>query len=220
MLLRKIAPYFAHLFISFIGLTSKISYKGLHHAVEARKSGGFIFALWHQRQVFFSYTHSNTNCHALISRSKDGDVIAKILSLFGLGTVRGSSSRSGSRAMFEMLSLIDRGDTIAITPDGPKGPKEQVKSGILFLALKSGKAIIPSANALSWHWKLKKSWDWFHVPMPFSRIYVAHGSPIFVTSEADFERAGLALELGLKRVTAEADRLASAGWFGILPKKA
>ncbi len=96
------------------------------------------------------------------------------------------------------------------------GPAREVKSGVLYMALKSGKPIIPSTNAVSRHLEFGKSWDRFHVPLPFSRIYIVHGPPIFVESEDDFERARCELKVSLDRITAEADRLASGGMGPIL----
>jgi lysophospholipid acyltransferase (LPLAT)-like uncharacterized protein len=205
-LLRALAPRLAYSYISFVGLTSRIRWEGLEHLEAAEKPGrGFIYAFWHQRQVLFTYTHRGKGASILVSRSKDGDIIAETMRLSGLLAVRGSSSRGAAQAAREMLDILDRGGIVGVSPDGPKGPAREVKAGALYLAQKSGRWILPIANAIGRRVELQKAWDHFHVPLPFSRICVQHGRPLRVLEGDDLEAKAAQLKEELDRITREAD---------------
>jgi len=206
--LRALVPYAAYSFVSLIGWTSSIRWEGLEHREAAAASGkGFIFTFWHQRQVFFTYTHRGEAAHVLVSRSKDGELIAKTMSLSNIGAVRGSSSKRAAGAARELAEILSRKEAIGITPDGPRGPAREVKAGVLFLAQKTGAPILPISNAVSRRIELRKSWDRFHVPLPFSRAAVVYGEPLTVSSGDDLQEKARVLKERLDAITDEADRL-------------
>jgi len=144
----------------------------------------------------------------LISHHRDGALVAETVARFGVGVVRGSSGHGGLSALRAMLRALERGVSICITPDGPRGPRMRVSDGIVGVAQRSGRAIVPAAYAASRRLVFGK-WDRFLVPLPFSGGVFLWGRPISVPREADaaaLEGARLALEEALNRLTAEADR--------------
>jgi lysophospholipid acyltransferase (LPLAT)-like uncharacterized protein len=133
---------------------------------------------------------------ALISASRDGALLARTFSYFGVEPIRGSSSRRGAQALLELTSALRRNMHVAITPDGPRGPKYRVQSGIISLAQLTGAAIIPIGAHISRKKELP-SWDRFQVPLPFSKCTATFGSPIQVprdATEEEHEKARLALQ--------------------------
>ncbi len=206
-LFRALAPYLAYSFISFVGWTSRLRWAGAAHVRAAGPS--HILAFWHQRQAIFTFTHRHQKPPAsvLVSRSKDGFIIAEVMRLFGILATRGSSSRGASRAAREMLEILANDRIVGITPDGPKGPPRKVKPGVLYLAQESGRPILPIASAVSRRFELKRAWDRFHFPLPFSRIAVTHGAPIYVRPGDDLGEKAAEIERAMDIAIAEADRM-------------
>lgn len=210
--LRPLAPYLAYGFISLIGRTSRLKVIGGEHRSALRKAGGgWIYALWHQRQVLFTLTHRGEDAHVLVSRSKDGELIAKLMALSGINAVRGSSSKGAAAATRELLELAKSGCVVGFTPDGPKGPAREVKQGVLYLARESGLPILPIASASSRRVELARAWDRFHIPLPFSRNAVVYAPPIRVGPGDDLDAKAAELKAALDRITDEADRAVERG---------
>ncbi|MBI4424143.1 MAG: lysophospholipid acyltransferase family protein [Elusimicrobia bacterium] len=209
-MLKFLAPYLAYGLISVIGWTSRVRWVGREHIESLRQTGsGWLYAFWHQRQVFFTYTHRGTGASVMVSRSRDGELIAKVMELSRIGAVRGSSSRGGAVAARELLELGREGRVLGITPDGPKGPAREVKPGVLYLARESGLPIIPISNATSRRLVLERAWDKFHVPLPFSRACVIFGAPIRVGPGDDLAAKAAELKAALDGITDEAERIAT-----------
>jgi lysophospholipid acyltransferase (LPLAT)-like uncharacterized protein len=114
---------------------------------------------------------------ALTSRHRDGSFVASILRGVGVKSVRGSSGKGGKRAALELLKLANDND-IVITPDGPRGPRRAMSRGIVYIASKSGNAIIPTGFACSNPWEIQGSWTTLTIPKPFSRVILLAGEPI------------------------------------------
>jgi len=128
----------------------------------------------------------------------------------GFGAVRGSSTRGGIRALSEALEKLSEGTDIAVTPDGPRGPKQKFKPGALFLARESGAPIVLGACVPKRAWRLK-SWDGFYVPKPFSRVVLAAGEKIYIPktlSEEQIEAKRAELERALNELTRRAEEAA------------
>ena len=170
-----------------------------------------IFALWHNRlglcmKVYESFVrplHPHDHLAALISASKDGALLATILQQFGVQPVRGSSSRRGAQALLELATWAQRGYDLAVTPDGPRGPRYVLQEGVMTLAQVTGLPIIPYSCQLDWKIQLK-SWDRFQIPLPFSRCEMTFGQPIRVPREAtdaEFAQLGEELRAGLSAGT-------------------
>jgi hypothetical protein len=173
--------------------------------------GPAIYCLWHNRlllcmDVYLEQTQQRSlgkGLAALISASKDGAFLAAILERFGVQPVRGSSSRRGPQALLELTSWAERGYDLAITPDGPRGPRYVVQEGVMSLAQLTGLPIIPFGFYA--HRKIRlKSWDGFQIPLPFSRIDLNLGKPIHVPREAtdaQWEEIRSGLEQTLKTIS-------------------
>ncbi|MBI4662395.1 MAG: lysophospholipid acyltransferase family protein [Verrucomicrobia bacterium] len=173
--------------------------------------GPLIFSTWHNRLalsliVYHRYfvQRDPTRClAALVSASKDGGLLARILEHFGVQPVRGSSSRRGPQALLELTSWAERGYDLAITPDGPRGPRYVVQDGIIALAQLTGLPVVPVAYHL--HWKVcLRSWDRFQIPLPLAVCSVTFGSPVHVPkeiSEAERESFRVRLEGEMRRIT-------------------
>ena len=209
-MLRALVPYLAYAYVTFVGLTTRLQV--VHGEIRQdfnAKNRRFIYAFWHQRQVYFTWTHRGAGAAILVSRSKDGEMIAKTMRLSRIEEVRGSSSRGGAAAVREMMDAVRSGLDIGLTPDGPKGPARQVKEGSVFLAQRLGIPIVPIANALSHKIVVTKAWDHYHVPLPFGRGVVVYGKPIVVDREDDLKAKAGELKAALDAVTREADDLVS-----------
>ena len=136
--------------------------------------GPAIYCIWHNRlavtmRIYYDYIkprNRTSGLVALVSASKDGGFLASILECFKVQPVRGSSSRRGPQALLELTTWADRGHDLAITPDGPRGPRYIVQEGIISLAQITGLPIIPASCHLNWKFQLR-SWDRFQVPVPF-----------------------------------------------------
>lgn len=152
----------------------------------ARTNEPVIYALWHNRlaatlAIFYWLEKEgySKRIAGLISASRDGALLARTVGKFGLRAVRGSSSRRGPQALLELRTALQEGWQVAITPDGPRGPKYEVKPGIISLAQLSGVPIIPVGVHFGSKARLR-SWDSFQVPFPFSRCQVVLGQPFLV----------------------------------------
>jgi len=170
-----------------------------------------IFCVWHNRlalclEVYRLYIRSvggEARMAAMVSASKDGGLLARVLELNNVQPARGSTSRRGRQALLELLTWSERGYDLAITPDGPRGPCYVVQDGVISLAQISGLPIVPLSYRLNWKIRVK-SWDRFQVPCPFARCQVSVGELVRVPREASDEqreRIRQELERCLKSIT-------------------
>ncbi len=165
-----------------------------------RVKENYIGALWHNRLLIFPFVlrrfFSNRRGSALISASRDGDLLADAIKRFRFDVVRGSSSRLGASALRQLTQVLTSGCDVVITPDGPRGPAYELGPGIIFLAQKSGAAVLPVNMEYSSCWRLK-SWDQFIVPRPFAKVRVLIGQPHRVRltmTDEEFEAERLRLQ--------------------------
>ena len=140
----------------------------------------YIASLWHNRLLIFPFVlrrfFPDRHGAALISASRDGELLADAIKRFDYDVVRGSSSRLGASAILQLSQTLASGRDVVITPDGPRGPAYELGPGIVFLAQKSGAAVVPVNIEYSSCWRLK-SWDRFILPRPFAKVHVIIGSP-------------------------------------------
>lgn len=184
------------LLLRLLGATWRVDRSGLVPFDEAIAQGGrCIFALWHARLLPLVWSHRGRGVVVLVSRHRDGQLITRIIERLGYLTSRGSSTRGGEEGVMDMLRQAQEGRLLAITPDGPRGPAEVLKPGLVYLASRSGLPILPVASAARSCWTLR-SWDRFRVPRPFTRVVVAYGDPIPVPPGLE----GAALESWRARV--------------------
>ncbi len=147
---------------------------------------GFVFCVWHGRMFAPVFYHRNQGIVAMISHHADGEMVTRIVKKLGYGAVRGSSTRGGTEAYYEMLARLKEGGIAAMLPDGPTGPRLKFKSGSLYLAQHSGNPVIPITFAARPCWRFK-SWDRFVLPKPFARCAIYHGDPITIPEEIPSE---------------------------------
>jgi len=148
-------------------------------------SPNVIFCLWHNRLAISMIVHRRhpRKLAALVSASKDGALLAAVLSIFGVEPVRGSSSRRGPQALLELTGRAGLRYDLAVTPDGPKGPRYVVQKGVIALAQLTGLPIVP----VTCHTHRKiclKSWDRFQIPLPFSKCELTLSPPMLVPRDA------------------------------------
>jgi lysophospholipid acyltransferase (LPLAT)-like uncharacterized protein len=174
----------------------------------AMERGPVIFIPWHGRLLPLAYLHRGQGIHSLASLSADGEYITRLMRHWGFGMVRGSSSRGGDVAYRELIRTIRAGNSVAVTPDGPRGPREKMKLGMIQLAQLTGAPLIPVAAAASRAWWFV-SWDRFLVPQPFSQVYVAYDEPIHVPRDADPSEAASAAEAVMARLMAHVEEEAT-----------
>jgi len=166
-------------------------------------AGPVIFCLWHNRLalcmcMWRDYVRRHVrdkNLAALISASRDGALLAAVLEQYAVQPVRGSSSRRGPQALLELTTWLERGHNLAITPDGPRGPRYIVQPGVAALGQLTGAPVIPLSYRATRKFTFR-SWDQFQIPLPFSRCEIILGKPIyFPRASSDVEREMLRKQL-------------------------
>jgi lysophospholipid acyltransferase (LPLAT)-like uncharacterized protein len=145
--------------------------------------GPLLFAIWH-RDYFPIYTYARgSGACVIVSRSADGEILARMLARHGYRTVRGSSTRGATRGLIDLARVVAGGADAAVAVDGPKGPLQRAKPGIVLLAKITGCPIVPLGAGMS-RFKAFGSWDRFRLPLPFSRVVLTAGEPIRVPPDA------------------------------------
>jgi lysophospholipid acyltransferase (LPLAT)-like uncharacterized protein len=214
---RALAPRLAAGAVAALGLTLRLDVRGADPLVPLwRRGEPLIYAVWHGRILMAPWVNRRLRrtlearpVRVLASRSRDGDLVARYVRHFGLEVVRGSSSRGGATALRALARALAAGQDVAVVPDGPRGPAEELKPGVVGLAALSGAPVVPFGLAARPAWRLA-SWDRFLVPLPLARAAIVFGAPVSVGRHADHERAGKDLARALEEATAAADRLVIA----------
>ncbi|MEX0587895.1 MAG: lysophospholipid acyltransferase family protein [Cyanobium sp.] len=178
--------------------TSRIGFQA-HPGVEKlvkQQGSAVIFALWHRHAFFVPLLRGfqQQPITVLLSAHRDAQIVAVAVRLRGLKVVAGSSTRGGLLAYLHLRRVLEQRQSVCITPDGPKGPAEQVKSGVIHLSQLSGCAIVPVAVSCSRTHRLR-SWDRSVLPLPFSRVVIALGEPLRPDGSLEEGQAGLAAGL-------------------------
>ncbi len=186
-LLVTMVPWLGAKLIRFIAFTQRSEVCG-EDAVEEywRLGKHIILCAWHDQLLMMVTVYQGPGAKILISRSRDGELIARTVSYFGQGAVRGSSSRGGREAFREMLKFAELDVDLAVTPDGPKGPRRQIKDGVIQMARISGHPIVPLTYVCSRGHRFR-SWDRFLLPYPFARAVYYYGTPLFFSRDQPLE---------------------------------
>lgn len=210
-LILAAAPALIGLFIRALGKSIRFSTSGYEKIRERWEQHlPSIYALWHQRLLMMPLTYDGHGLFVLISDSRDGELISRAVSHLGVKSVRGSATRGGTVGFRRLVGVLRNGGDVAITPDGPRGPKWQANMGAIALSKATGAPIFPVTYACS---KCKRfnSWDEFIVPAPFTRGVFLSGDPIQVPEDAGqdkLEELRLELETRLVAITEHAEDLA------------
>lgn len=148
------------------------------------KKEHMIFAFWHGTMLYPWYQFRNNEMLSLISKSKDGELLARTLKYWKYNVVRGSSSKGGASALDTMIDYAVKDGSVCLTPDGPRGPAHEFKAGAVVAAKKSGASLVLIGAAYEKKRKLK-SWDAFEIPKLFSRVRLVYSDPIKIDSTID-----------------------------------
>jgi lysophospholipid acyltransferase (LPLAT)-like uncharacterized protein len=173
----------------------------------------YIFCVWHNRlplalmlyRQFVEAGNAPFRLAALVSASRDGAMMTRVLELFGVEPARGSSSRRGTQALIELAIWAGRGHDLALAADGPRGPRYEIKPGVVALAQMTRRPIVPVSYHLTRKFTLK-SWDRFQIPLPFSTCVFNFADPITVPREfrdEERERIRARIEADLRRLTVD-----------------
>ncbi|MGE3537006.1 MAG: lysophospholipid acyltransferase family protein [Candidatus Tectimicrobiota bacterium] len=205
-----IAPRLTAWGVRLLTLTLRPVYVHQHWEQGAWESGApVLLAAWHGRVLYLlrRYYRQRRQFTVLVSRSRDGEFISRVLQCCSIRTIRGSSSRGGMRAGLELIRSLRQGSHALIVPDGPRGPRYQVQPGIILVAEKTGALIVPVTYNARWK-KVLTSWDRFIIPLPFSRVVVIYGEPLQIAAPLTSERLQAAqqqLASVLQAITAQAE---------------
>lgn len=178
-----------------------------------------IYSVWHDAMLVPLFAGRHRRTVALVSKHHDGSFLAASMQRLSIGLVRGSSSRGGAAAVRQMLDLpADK--NIVMTPDGPRGPRRQIKLGLVFLASHCGRPIVPTAFAAVREWRVKGTWTDLLIPRPFTTVYALTGRPIIIRpdlSRDELLEVEKQVQAEMEALNARAERLArgdsaSADW--------
>lgn len=208
---QRLAARLVWVFVRGIGMTIRYRLEDRSGYFSGAPKEKIIFAIWHNRlglalmlyEKFVRRHQPERKIAGLVSASKDGGFLARILELFNVEPVRGSSSRRGAQALREMVGWGERGYDLAITPDGPRGPCYTVRDGVIATAQLTGLTIVPASYRLNWKIRLK-SWDRFQIPLPFARCDIITGRVMRVpreATEAERETLRQQLEAEMRAIT-------------------
>ena len=177
--LKQAAGQIILLIESLACLSSNIKVISDHSAKEILDEGRpGIFVFWHHNIPIILYRFRDNGHIPLISLSKDADLLVPVLNFFGYGIFRGSSTRGGVSALKRGLYLLNQGHTLALTPDGPTGPRQSFKPGAVIYAAETGIPVIPVGAALYGKFTLN-TWDGFEIPKPYSIASIRIGKPYY-----------------------------------------
>ena len=208
MLIRAADVVF-FLAIKLIGSTIRWETDGLENLESVESAGKVpILCLWHDRIFAGTYFLRDRGIVVITSQSLDGEYIARFLKRLGYGTVRGSSTRGGVKALVEMIRWMRSGVPMAFTVDGPRGPRYEAKKGAVLLAKKTGNPMLPFGVELASFWNVK-SWDRMQIPKPFTNARFIVGRPIYVGADADdpeIERKTIELQGSLDAIVAQGEK--------------
>ena len=209
---QNIVCKIAHIYIRFVFLTSRWEVEGQEHMDKLEKSGKpFIIAFWHGRLLMIPpFAPHKRNIHVLISKHNDGELIARVMQHFKFSLIRGSTKKDAVTAFKNILRALKKGDVVAITPDGPKGPRMRIGGNIIKIAQMTNVPIIATSFSIS-NAKSLRSWDRFLVAKPFGKGVFIFDEPFTVAKGLkgeDLKKAGIDLEKRLNNITHKADKLA------------
>jgi len=199
---EPIAAAVAPWLVRALAATWRIRVRGAEHLHSLRQARRpFVFVLWHSRILPLLFHHRNEGIVLLISRHRDGQHLANLGERWGYRSVRGSTNRGGEVGLLGVVRALQGGAEVAITPDGPRGPAEQVQAGAIAAAQHSGAALLPLGAQPSSAWWLG-SWDRMCIPKPFARLDIVYGAPIEVAPGKEGMRGAMeAVGRALQQVT-------------------
>lgn len=169
------------------------------------QGGGFVFLCWHEALLPLLWRHRGQQVTIVVSEAREGQYLADFAARIGYRLVRGSSTRGATRALLGAVRELEAGHTVAFTPDGPRGPRRELKPGALAAAQRSGRPVLPLHAGADRAWRFR-SWDRFMLPRPMARVRIVYGEPIRVAPGPAGLDEGLARAAeALRLITREAE---------------
>lgn len=203
-----------YLYIRLVHLTCRWQVENFYKTDDLASKRAVIFAFWHGRLLMVAPFAPKVPLNIVISNHNDGELITKVMEYFKFGFVRGSSKQDAMSAFKNIIRDLKKGTSIAVTPDGPRGPRMRLGGNIITIAQMASVPIIPVTYSVS-KCRILSSWDRFMVAKPFAKGVFIYGDPIYIDrglSKKELEKAGISLEKQLNNMTRKADEMA-----GIIP---
>lgn len=207
--LRRLAGILIAKYVNLVWATGKWKLIDVHYPEQSwRDNKPIIACFWHGRLLMlFKAWYGKHKLHMIISSHHDGEIIARTTQSFGYGWIAGSSTRGGKQAFLKTLKILKRGESVGITPDGPRGPRQRASLGVIQIARHSNAAIFPVTYSSS-RGLFMKTWDRFFLPLPFGKGIILYGPLIDVAnSSKNDEEIKEELENTLNALTQKADQL-------------
>ncbi len=206
----KLKQYFlgllAYSIIKLLSFTLRVR---VEYHPDYNKKQQYLFAFWHGKQfmpVLQFYRHKTARA-ALVSPSKDGEILSVVLNKLGYEVVRGSSRHQNVSGLAGMIRKLKQGFSIGFGIDGPIGPIYKVKPGMTHMAQKLEISVIPIGTAISRKWVLKKAWDRFEIPKPFSKVVCYVGAPMRIEKDSVLDTCNVTLETRIHEAESKANEL-------------
>lgn len=179
--------WFGRSVIAALFFLNRIEVHGKEAFLQARQSGKALFlGFWHGRMLYSLWFLRRYHPTVLVSPSRDGIRLAKLLASWRYQIIPGSSNRRSKEALRQITPVFEDPEGMLVTAiDGPTGPSRKAKPGSLSLAVKTGALLVPISGSASRCWTFHKSWDDFQLPKPFGRIVLKIGSPLEILPDAD-----------------------------------
>lgn len=185
--LRFLGNYFLAFFATVLCKTLRINFKNKNAVEELdKKKSNYVLAFWHGSMLVSWYLHRRRDLVALISKSKDGDLLSNLLKFWDYTVVRGSSTEGGEIALGILIDYAKNNKSIVITPDGPKGPRHKLKAGAVIAAKKGTIPLILMGVGFK-HKKYLNSWDKFEVPRLFTETKIIYSDPIYIDKDLSYD---------------------------------
>lgn len=202
-----VVPYFFKALIVLVTATCRVRWHNRQALDELNQvDRALVMSMWHNCSTTATWVLRNTAMTVMVSNSRDGEYVSRLANLFGIQTLRGSSSSGSAKAIRSALKVLAKNRTLGVTPDGPRGPKFKMQTGALWFAASSKAPILPMHIESTRQWVLR-SWDGHCLPKPFSTIHVGVGEPVWIDKaallddiEATTERAEQAMMANVKSV--------------------
>ena len=187
---RKMTHQLVYILLKLLYSTYRLKFSGLENLEKAKQihpNGSFIFALWHEHFLAGIFSIRGFSPCAMVSPSKDGDFVAHLVTKLGYSVARGSSSRGGRQARNDAVRALEAGQVAAITVDGPRGPRNKCKAGVIHLSQTTKTPILPISPITQNPKVFNKSWDKNKFPRPFSKIVLRFGEIVYVPEKPTAE---------------------------------
>jgi lysophospholipid acyltransferase (LPLAT)-like uncharacterized protein len=204
---QSVAAWLITGYIHLVRATSRWDVEGFEHVAAIRDAGGPLLAcFWHQRIMMMRFLwREAAPFSVLVSPHRDGRLLSRTMRRLGVNIIEGSSNRDGAAGLRGVIRTLKEGGCVAITPDGPRGPRLRVQAGVIAAARAAGVPILPAAFSVRRR-RLLATWDRFLLALPFTRGVYVIGAPIDV-ADLDPEAARRLVEARLNEITCYADRL-------------